>query len=563
MLDDGWSVGRCGDHAGLDGGQVDPVRPRLRSGRIVHIDDVGPSMRELILPLHPGERWWGGAVADGTAMPFGARDHHRDLGLNAGYLDDPTAGANQSAPLLVSDRGRYVWSANPFAFTFASGRLTLRGRGIEVGAGETAALAGAFRAAADRHFPPSGRSPDPAMFAGPQYNTWMELPYTPTQQGVLGYVRGLLDAGFPPGVVMIDDRWSKDYGVWQFDPGAFPDPAGMISTLHDWGCRVMLWLVPFISPDSATRRDLQARGLLVRRPDGRVAIRTWWNGDSAILDVTNPDAVAWLTGELDALQQFGVDGFKFDGGDLRDYRADDVSFTMADPAGQCEAWAQLGLGYPLNEYRACWKMGGAPLAQRLHDKPATWGGHGLASLIPESIAQGLIGHPFGCPDMIGGGDLAQASAGVDQELFVRYAQLAALHPMMQFSLAPHRVLDRDHLAAVRAAVDLRQSLLPDLLDMVDNAARTGEPILRSPAYADPADPGMADQFTLGGRILVAPVLEPGVSTRRVRFPAGTWVDGDGSRYVGPDRRDIPVDLSTIPWFRREEGNPPARAGQGD
>ena len=516
------------------------------------------TVRELVLPLHHGERWWGGAVADGTAMPFGALAHHRDLAVNAGYVADPTAGANQSAPLLLSDRGRYVWSADPFAFTFAPGRLTLRGRGIEFGAGEIRTLAGAFRAAARRHFRPSGRAPDPALFTGPQYNTWMELPYTPTQQGVLDYVRGLLDAGFPPGVVMIDDRWSKDYGVWRFDPEAFPNPAGMITTLHEWGCRVMLWLVPFVSPDSATRRDLAARGLLVRRPDGRVAVRTWWNGDSAILDVTHPDAVAWLTGELDALRdRYGVDGFKFDGGDLRDYRPDDVTFAMADPAGQCQAWARLGLRYPLNEFRACWKMGSAPLAQRLHDKPPTWGGHGLASLIPESIAQGLIGHPFVCPDMIGGGDVAHAAGGVDaqgvdQELFVRYAQLAALHPMMQFSLAPHRVLDSDHLAAVREAVDLRQSLLPDLLDMVGDAARIGEPIVRSPAYDDPAyaGTGIADQFTLGGRILVAPVLEPGATTRRVHFPAGTWVGADGTRHVGPDVQDVPVTLSTIPWYRR-------------
>jgi alpha-glucosidase (family GH31 glycosyl hydrolase) len=510
--------------------------------------------RELVLPLHYGERWWGGAVADGTAMPFGALPHHRDLAANAGHVDDPTAGANQSAPLLLSDHGRYVWSADPFAFTVAPGRLTLRGRGIEFGSGEIPTLAGAFRAAARRHFPPSGRAPDPALFTGPQYNTWMELPYTPTQQGVLDYIRGLLDAGFPPGVVMIDDRWSKDYGVWQFDPEAFPDPAGMITTLHDWGCRVMLWLVPFVSPDSATRRDLAARGLLVRRPDGRVAIRTWWNGDSAILDVTHPDAVTWLTGELDALRdRYGVDGFKFDAGDLRDYRPDDVTFAMADPAGQCQAWAELGLRYPLNEFRACWKMGGAPLAQRLHDKPPTWDGHGLASLIPESIAQGLIGHPFGCPDMIGGGDLGQACAGVDQELFVRYAQLAALHPMMQFSLAPHRVLDPDHLAAVRGAVALRQCLLPDLLDMVRDAARTGEPIVRSPAYDDPAyaDPGIADQFTLAGRILVAPVLESGATARRVHFPAGTWVAGDGTRHVGPDVQNVPVTLTTIPWYRRQ------------
>jgi len=31
------------------------------------------------------------------------------------------------------------------------------------------------------------------------------------------------------------------------------------------------------------------------------------------------------------------------------------------PAGQCEAWARIGLRYPFNEYRACWKMGGQPL----------------------------------------------------------------------------------------------------------------------------------------------------------------------------------------------------------
>ena len=56
-------------------------------------------------------------------------------------------------------------------------------------------------------------------------------------------------------------------------------------------------------------------------------------------------------------------------------------------------------------------------------EPATWDGHGLASLIPESIAQGLIGHPFGCPDMIGGGDLGQARTGVDQETAKKIVKL--------------------------------------------------------------------------------------------------------------------------------------------
>jgi hypothetical protein len=59
--------------------------------------------------LHPdavtGERWWGGAVADGQLMPFGAR-HRRDLGRSAGIAgeDNERFGNNQAAPLLLSSR---------------------------------------------------------------------------------------------------------------------------------------------------------------------------------------------------------------------------------------------------------------------------------------------------------------------------------------------------------------------------------------------------------------------------------------------------------------------------
>ena len=149
------------------------------------------------------------------------------------------------------------------------------------------------------------------------------------------------------------------------------------------------------------------------------------------------------------------------------------------PSGQCEAWARLGAEFRFNEMRACWKMGGQPLAQRLHDKPRSWANDGLNSLIPESIAQGLIGHSFNCPDMIGGGELDSFRDGapLDQELFVRFAQCSALFPMMQFSLAPWRVLDDRHLSAVLAAVNTRQALMPDLSRLFDHAARTGEPIL--------------------------------------------------------------------------------------
>ena len=175
----------------------------------------------------------------------------------------------------------------------------------------------------------------------------------------------------------------------------------------------------------------------------------------------------------------------------------------------------------------------------------------MRSLIAEGIAQGLIGHPFNCPDMIGGGDLAMFTDGVelDQELFVRFAQCSALFPMMQFSLAPWRVLDEAHLAAVRAAVELRQSLLPEILTLADAAAVTGEPILRPLAYHFDGYADVHDEFLLGPEILVAPVLEAGATTRRVVLPPGRWSAPDGSTLDGPADVDIPVELDSLPFWR--------------
>lgn len=332
--------------------------------------------------LEPGERWWGGAVADSRHMPYGLRPFRRDLAFHTGRAAS-MRGANQSAPLLLSSTGRIVWSDRPFAFSIAQGRLEVRGSDVRLSRGGST-LREAFREASARYFPPAGTTPARELFTGPQYNCWIEMPYTPTQEAVLTYVRRLLDEGMPPGVVMIDDSWSPDYGTWRFDPTRFPDPAAMVRRLHDWDCCIMLWVVPFVSPDSAVFRSLEHEGLLLRDGTGETAIRRWWNGYSALLDLTNPAAVAWVRGELDALvETTGVDGFKFDAGDVHDYRADDrTAEPLAEPVDLCEAWARIGLNYPFNEYRACWKMGGQPLAQRLADKPPSRGSAGTRSRAP-------------------------------------------------------------------------------------------------------------------------------------------------------------------------------------
>ncbi|MFJ3673309.1 glycoside hydrolase family 31 protein [Streptomyces sp. NPDC090106] len=502
------------------------------------------------IALLPGERWWGGAVADGGLMPFGRHAHNRDLAHSAGPSDDPFAG-NQSAPLLLSSHGRLVWSPHPFAFAIDDTRLRLDGQDITVARAGTS-LREAYLAASARWFPPTNRTPARRLFSGPQYNTWIDSPYTPTQHSVTEYAHRIQALGMPPGVIMIDDSWSPAYGTWTFDQARFPYPAAMVNRLHGAGFAVMLWVVPFVSPDTAVFRELESRRMLVRTRDGDTKLQRWWNGVSAVLDLTHPDTVAWLKERLDDLRrETGVDGFKLDGGDLWAYSDDDVTHAPTTPVEHCRRWAETGLDHPYNELRACWGLGGAPLAQRLRDKPPTWGEDGLRSLVPELVAQGLLGHPYVCPDMIGGGEINAVTAqGFDQELFVRHAQLAATAPMMQFSALPDRVLDEEHRAAVLEATETRGELWPLLDTLIDHAATTGEPILRPLAYHYGELTDVTDQFLLGPDLMVAPVLDAGATVRRVVVPAGDWADAEGHITRGPAVVDVPVTLRSIPLFFR-------------
>ncbi|MDO5722550.1 MAG: glycoside hydrolase family 31 protein [Actinomycetaceae bacterium] len=419
-------------------------------------------------------------------------------------------------------------------------------------------LADAYYRVMKDHFPPSGSHPALELLSGPQYNTWIEMPFYPTQEKVMEYVDSILEAGLPAGTLFIDDNWAPDYGDWIFDTRRFPDPEGMLRDLHARGFHVVLWLVPFVSPDSEQFRSLEKSGLLLRDRDGNTAIRRWWNGFSAILDITNPQAQTWLRKKLDALQAIGVDGFKYDAGDIGFYQPGDLSYAQATPVEHSQTWAEFGTHTPFNEYRACWKMGGQPLGQRLHDKPAEWGAFGIESLVPEVLGQAMIGHYYTCPDMIGGGEVNSCSSQsqVDQEFVVRYAQVAALMPMMQFSMNPARILDSQHLQMVRDLLQLRAKFTPLILDLAKAAAQTGVPIVRPMSFhcSDPQAAGINDQFFLGEDVVVAPQVKQGATTREVFLPHGTWLsDREEMIQVEEDGQcfDVPTPLDRLPHFTRQ------------
>jgi len=506
------------------------------------------------IDIREGEKWFGGAVNDAHLMPF-------KEGYNLDLYGD-TRG-NQAAPLLISTKGRFIWSEEPFKFSFEKNKLIIsnaKGK-ITVDSGSRN-LREAFERAAKRFFPSQNKLPDTLLFSRPQYNTWIELVYNQNQQDILSYARAIIANGFPAGVIMIDDNWADYYGRFDFRKDRFSNAAAMIDTLHQMGFKVMLWVSPFISPDTEVFRELQEKKLILFSNGGdaglkwdkadKPALISWWNGYSAVLDFTNPDARAWFTGRLNYMMNtYYLDGFKLDAGDADFYPANALSFSKASPNEHSRLWGEIGLNFPLNEYRAMWKMGGEPLVERLRDKQHTW--NDLQKLIPHITAAGLLGYQFTCPDMIGGGEFGsfRDTKILDEELIVRSAECSALMPMMQFSVAPWRVLSKAHLGIVKQMVELRKKYTPYILQLAKESASSGEPIVRSMEYVFP-NQGFTEergQFMLGQKYLSAPVLTKDTE-KTVRLPEGRWRDDKGSTFKGPRVIKQKVALDRLPVYER-------------
>jgi alpha-glucosidase len=496
--------------------------------------------KTLKIPLD-NSAWWAGIVNKGEMMPL-------ENGFSGTFYSNY---GNQVQPLLISDDGQTVWSENPYSFEVRNDTIFVSSENSDLlyhKEGNT--LKEAFLYAVKTYFPPSGKIPDKLLFSAPQYNTWIELMYDQNQEDILRYARNIIDNGFPPGVLMIDDNWQEDYGKWDFHPGRFSSPGQMIDTLHSLGFKVMLWVCPFVSPDCDVFRELSSKKLLLKDTKGRPAIIRWWNGASAELDLSNPETQKWFRQQLNYLQNnYGVDGFKFDAGDFEFYK-NVVSFKKdATPQEQCELYAETGLSYPLNEYRAMWKMAGKPLVNRLRDKSHSW--KDVQKLIPDILLQGIIGYNFTCPDMVGGGEFTSflPGADMDQDLIVRSAQIHALMPMMQFSVAPWRVLDKEHFDAVKKAVEIRKKYTPLILELAESSAKTGEPIVRPLEYVFPhrGFEKVTDQFMLGSHIMVAPVVSKN-NRRVIKIPKGKWKDNKGKMVKGPKTITADVGLDEIPVF---------------
>ncbi|MCT4589965.1 MAG: glycoside hydrolase family 31 protein [Carboxylicivirga sp.] len=492
-----------------------------------------------------GTHWWAGIIGQGHNMPFNGALEIDTWKDNFG---------NQVQPLVLSSAGDVLWTDGSIKLSNSENEIVVSSDKSIQFHQKLGSLKEAYLFASNTYFPPSGLMPDSMLFSSPQYNTWIELMYDQNQKDIEKYANAIIENGYPAGVLMIDDNWQEDYGKWNFHEGRFNDPKGMIDRLHQQGFKVMMWVCPFVSADCDVFRDLETKGAFLNHKNGQTAMVKWWNGYSALLDLTKPVAINWFEGQLQKLvDEYGVDGFKLDAGDSKFY-AQDIELNGLTPNDHMLAYAKIGLKFSLNEYRANFKMGNQPLANRLHDKDHNW--VDLRKLIPQMLVEGISGYPFSCPDMIGGGQFISFLNldKVDQELIVRSAQCHALMPMMQFSVAPWRILDEKHHSAVKKSVQIREKFKAYILEQASYAATSGEPIMRLMEYNYPNEgyAKIVDQFMIGTKLLVAPVLENNVREREVVLPNGDWIDKDGKKVKGNQTINCSVELDELLFFTKAE-----------
>ncbi len=469
-------------------------------------------------------------------------------------------GINQPPP----DRRRHKWDLGPQQAPFderpwadpggiGDGHLTLSGPDLCYDVLLADDLPGAHRLLIEQLGRPTG-TPPAELFIRPTWTTWARYKTQVDQQTVLKFAYEIGEHGYPYHVLEIDDRWQVRYGDLSFDPARFPDPRGMVDELHRLGFAVTAWVIPFLEPASQAFAEGAARGYLVRTRSGEPYLVPWWQGRGGLLDVSHPEALAWFLARLRALQaETGLDGFKFDAGEGVFFPAEALThapLTANDYSHRYVAF--VAEHFALCEVRTGWLNQRAPIFFRQWDKTTNWSrANGLRSVIPGALSLALTGYPFVLPDMIGGNAYAEEA---NAELMIRWAQLNALLPAMQFSLAPWEYGEECN-ALCREAARLHEAFAPRILQLARAAARTGAPIIRPVSWLAPHDERALlcdDEFLLGEDVLVAPVVEAGARARNIYVPPGDWRATDtGESFSGPRNiANFPALLSRLPVFER-------------
>ncbi|MEU1605716.1 alpha-xylosidase [Micromonospora matsumotoense] len=387
----------------------------------------------------------------------------------------------------------------------------------------------------------------PARVPAWSYGLWLSTSFTTSydEKTVTEFVDGMAERDLPLSVFHFDCFWMRQFHwvdfVW--DPATFPDPEGMLRRLHERGLKVCVWINPYIAQRSYLFEEGREAGYLVRNPDGSVWQWDKWQAGMALVDFTNPDAVAWFTGKLKSLLDMGVDCFKTDFGER--IPTDVVWHDGSDPQRMHNYYSHLYNEAVFALLEAERGEGEAVLFARSataggQQFPVHWGGDCESTFVAmaESLRGGLslASSGFGYWSH----DIGGFEGTPDPAVFKRWIAFGLLssHSRLHGS-GSYRVpwaYDEEAVDVLRHFTRLKLSLMPYLAATAEQAHRDGIPMMRPMIVEFPDDPAVAHldrQYMLGADVLVAPVLS---ADGQVTFyvPAGTWTHlVTGAQLTGP------------------------------
>ena len=403
---------------------------------------------------------------------------------------------------------------------------------------------------------------------------WQSREKYNNQEELLSVVAKYRELGIPIDNIVQDwFYWEEDqWGSHEFDKKRFPDPQGMVDSVHAMNARIMISVWPKFYANTEHYKEFDEKGWMYRLAV-EDSIRDWVGQGhvGSFYDAYDPEARKLFWGQMeDHLYPLGFDAWWMDASEpnIRDctdiqYRKDLITPTALGPSteyfnayGLMNAEAIYDGQRGVNPDKRVFLLTRSGFAGQQRYSTVTWSGdigtgwEDMKAQISAGLNFAAAGIPFWSMD-IGGFSVqdkfmkAQGiydATGVEnddlkewRELNSRWFQFGAFAPLYRahgqwpyreiFNLAPE-----GHPAynSIVYYTRLRYDLMPYIYSLAGMAHFNDYTIMRPLAMdftKDKKTYNLSDEYMFGPALLVAPVYEFGARSREVYLPEGyVWYD---------------------------------------
>lgn len=360
------------------------------------------------------------------------------------------------------------------------------------------------------------------------FGTWMSrITYFSEKEGY-DVAANIRKNKYPCDVIHFDTGWfDVDWQCdYKFSENRFQNPQQMLKDLRSQGFHICLWQLPYFTPKNRYFSELIEKDMYVKNGNGELPY------EDVVLDFSNPETVKWYQDKLAGLLNIGVSAIK-------------VDFGEAAPLNGIYASGKSGW-YEHNLYPVRYDMAVSEITKKLHNEnimwaraawagsqryPLHWGGDaattntGLLGTLRAGLSFGLSGFSFWSHDM---GGFVKSTP---EDLYCRWIPFGFLTSHTRAHGAPPTepwLYDSKRVQDVfRKSAEMKYRLMPYVYAQAKECTEKGLPMLRALFVEFPDDPGawkVDDEYLFGSQILVAPLLESGMTGRTVYLPEGKWID---------------------------------------